>query len=164
MENFNGSGLLNIVLAIGFLNLAISFVCLIVVNFSKFSSELYQIEKRGDDSKTLLHDCIFENDTISKHLKNIYLEGELLEAANISKMETVVNRGFRGEVKVFFNPLIYSYSCLFLLIYFYKILNFDQNNLASFFILNLTIGFLNYLFLKLILDFKNFVTQNARRK
>lgn len=35
---------------------------------------------------------------ISKHLKNIYAEGELLEATTISKMETVVNRGFRGEV------------------------------------------------------------------
>lgn len=35
---------------------------------------------------------------ISKHLKNIYAEGELLENATISKMETVVNRGFRGEV------------------------------------------------------------------
>jgi len=35
---------------------------------------------------------------ISKHLKNIYSEGELSEVATISKMETVVNRGFRGEV------------------------------------------------------------------
>jgi hypothetical protein len=35
---------------------------------------------------------------ISKHLKNIYAEGELIEATTISKMETVVNRGFRGEV------------------------------------------------------------------
>ncbi len=35
---------------------------------------------------------------ISKHLKNIYKEGELLKATTISKMETVVNRGFRGEV------------------------------------------------------------------
>lgn len=35
---------------------------------------------------------------ISKHLKNIYAEGELLESTTISKMETVVNRGFRGEV------------------------------------------------------------------
>jgi hypothetical protein len=35
---------------------------------------------------------------ISKHLKNIYTEGELFENATISKMETVVNRGFRGEV------------------------------------------------------------------
>lgn len=35
---------------------------------------------------------------ISKHLKNIYAEGELTENATISKMETVVNRGFRGEV------------------------------------------------------------------
>ncbi len=35
---------------------------------------------------------------ISKHLKNIYAEGELQENATISKMETVVNRGFRGEV------------------------------------------------------------------
>ncbi|MBQ2378822.1 MAG: virulence RhuM family protein [Akkermansia sp.] len=35
---------------------------------------------------------------ISKHLKNIYEEGELLREATVSKMETVVNRGFRGEV------------------------------------------------------------------
>lgn len=35
---------------------------------------------------------------ISKHLKNIFEEGELTESATISKMETVVNRGFRGEV------------------------------------------------------------------
>ncbi|MDR1679584.1 MAG: virulence RhuM family protein [Prevotellaceae bacterium] len=35
---------------------------------------------------------------ISKHLKNIFAEGELVENATISKMETVVNRGFRGEV------------------------------------------------------------------
>lgn len=35
---------------------------------------------------------------ISKHLKNIFEEGELEESATISKMETVVNRGFRGEV------------------------------------------------------------------
>ncbi len=35
---------------------------------------------------------------ISKHLKNIYEEGELLENATVSKMETVVQRGFRGEV------------------------------------------------------------------
>lgn len=36
---------------------------------------------------------------ISKHLKNIFDEGELSENTTISKMETVVNRGFRGEVK-----------------------------------------------------------------
>lgn len=36
---------------------------------------------------------------ISKHLKNIYAEGELAENATISKMETVVKRGFMGEVK-----------------------------------------------------------------
>lgn len=35
---------------------------------------------------------------ISKHLKNIFEEGELEEGTTISKMETVVNRGFRGEV------------------------------------------------------------------
>jgi len=35
---------------------------------------------------------------ISKHLSNIYTEGELLSSTTISKMETVVNRGFRGEV------------------------------------------------------------------
>ncbi|NDW12084.1 cell filamentation protein Fic [Bacteroides sp. 214] len=35
---------------------------------------------------------------ISKHIKNIFEEGELFEEVTISKMETVVNRGFRGEV------------------------------------------------------------------
>jgi len=35
---------------------------------------------------------------ISKHLKNIFEEGELDDNMTISKMETVVNRGFRGEV------------------------------------------------------------------
>jgi hypothetical protein len=38
---------------------------------------------------------------ISKHLANIYKEGELVESTTISKMETVVNRGFRGEVSEF---------------------------------------------------------------
>lgn len=36
---------------------------------------------------------------ISKHLKNIFAEGELDPDTTISKMETVVNRGIRGEVK-----------------------------------------------------------------
>ena len=36
---------------------------------------------------------------ISKHLKNIFAEGELNPDTTISKMETVVNRGIRGEVK-----------------------------------------------------------------
>ena len=36
--------------------------------------------------------------TISKYLKNIYSEGELSESMTISKMETVVQRGFRGAV------------------------------------------------------------------
>lgn len=36
---------------------------------------------------------------VSKHIKNIFEEGELQEHSTISKMETVVNRGFRGEVK-----------------------------------------------------------------
>ena len=35
--------------------------------------------------------------TISKHLKNIFASGELERDATISKMETVVNRGFRGS-------------------------------------------------------------------
>ena len=35
---------------------------------------------------------------ISKHLANIYNEGELSETTTVSKMETVVKRGFRGEV------------------------------------------------------------------
>ena len=38
---------------------------------------------------------------ISKHLKNIFAEGELNPDTTISKMETVVNRGIRGEVKEF---------------------------------------------------------------
>lgn len=36
---------------------------------------------------------------ISKHLKNIFTEGELNPGTTISKMETVVNRGIRGEVQ-----------------------------------------------------------------
>lgn len=43
---------------------------------------------------------------ISKHLKNIFASGELERDATISKMETVVNRGFRGasmEVVDFYN-------------------------------------------------------------
>ena len=43
---------------------------------------------------------------ISKHLKNIFTEGELNPDTTISKMETVVNRGMRGEV----NELIDFYS------------------------------------------------------
>lgn len=35
---------------------------------------------------------------ISKHLKNIFESGELRESTIVSKMEIVVNRGFRGEV------------------------------------------------------------------
>ena len=34
---------------------------------------------------------------ISKHLKNIFASGELERDATISKMETVINRGFRGS-------------------------------------------------------------------
>lgn len=37
---------------------------------------------------------------ISKHLKNIFESGELQESTTVSKMEIVVNRGFRGEVSV----------------------------------------------------------------
>ena len=43
---------------------------------------------------------------ISKHLKNIYAEGELTTDTTISKMETVVNRGVRGYV----NEMIDFYS------------------------------------------------------
>lgn len=35
---------------------------------------------------------------ISKHLKNIFESGELQEGTTVSKMEIVVNRGYRGEV------------------------------------------------------------------
>ena len=35
---------------------------------------------------------------ISKHLKKKYETGELDKDTTISKMETVVNRGFRGEI------------------------------------------------------------------
>ena len=37
---------------------------------------------------------------ISKHLTHIFDEGELDKYTTVSKMEIVVNRGFRGEVKV----------------------------------------------------------------
>ena len=43
---------------------------------------------------------------ISKHLKNIFEDGELNPDTTISKIETVVNRGIRGEV----NELIDFYS------------------------------------------------------
>lgn len=35
---------------------------------------------------------------ISKHLTHIFDEGELDKSTTVSKMEIVVNRGFRGEV------------------------------------------------------------------
>jgi hypothetical protein len=35
---------------------------------------------------------------ISKHLKNIFEEGELVENVTVSKMKIVVNRGVRGKV------------------------------------------------------------------
>ena len=35
---------------------------------------------------------------VSKHLKNIFEEGELLQEMTISKMETVINRSKRGKV------------------------------------------------------------------
>lgn len=38
---------------------------------------------------------------VSKHLKNIFEEGELAPEMTISKMETVINRGKRGEVNEF---------------------------------------------------------------
>lgn len=38
---------------------------------------------------------------VSKHLKNIFKEGELSPEMTISKMETVINRGKRGEVNEF---------------------------------------------------------------
>lgn len=38
---------------------------------------------------------------VSKHLKNIFEEGELSHEMTISKMETVINRGKRGEVNEF---------------------------------------------------------------
>ena len=38
---------------------------------------------------------------VSKHLKNIFEEGELSPKMTISKMETVINRGKRGEVNEF---------------------------------------------------------------
>lgn len=38
---------------------------------------------------------------VSKHLKNIFDEGELSPEMTISKMETVINRGKRGEVNEF---------------------------------------------------------------
>ena len=35
---------------------------------------------------------------ISKHLAHIFEEGELSKDTTVSKMEIVVNRGFRGEI------------------------------------------------------------------
>ncbi len=47
---------------------------------------------------------------ISKHLNNIYMEGELQKKATVSKMETVVNRGVRGYVVAL--PAPYEYISL----------------------------------------------------
>lgn len=49
--------------------------------------------------KTIAELYEVQTPAISKHLKNIYEEGELEESSTISKMEIVVNRGFRGSVK-----------------------------------------------------------------
>ena len=56
--------------------------------------------------KTIAELYEVQTPAISKHLKNIYEEGELEESSTISKMEIVVNRGFRGAVKeemIFYN-------------------------------------------------------------
>ena len=49
--------------------------------------------------KTIAELYEVQTPAISKHLKNIYEEEELEESSTISKMEIVVNRGFRGAVK-----------------------------------------------------------------
>ena len=44
--------------------------------------------------------------TISRHIKNVFEEGELQQEATVAKFATVVNRGIRGEVEdriVFYN-------------------------------------------------------------
>lgn len=43
---------------------------------------------------------------ISKHLKNIFDEGELEERLVVSKMETTVNRVYRGVLTYVFNTCI----------------------------------------------------------
>lgn len=47
---------------------------------------------------------------ISKHISNIIEEGELNENTTISKMETVVQRGFRGNIceEIEFCNLVFS--------------------------------------------------------
>lgn len=49
----------------------------------KAMSELFGIDKSG----------------ISRHISNIFKEGELEESATVAKIATVVNRGIRGEVE-----------------------------------------------------------------
>ena len=41
---------------------------------------------------------------ISKHITNIFNQGELSPEATVSKMETVVQRGFRGQVLDWVEP------------------------------------------------------------
>ena len=44
--------------------------------------------------------------TISRHIKNVFEEGELRQETTVAKFATVVNRGIRGEVEdqiVFYN-------------------------------------------------------------
>lgn len=44
--------------------------------------------------------ALFDKDksNISRHIKNIYKDGELAENATVAKIATVVNRGFKGQV------------------------------------------------------------------
>ena len=44
---------------------------------------------------------LFERDksVISRHIRNIFDEGELRRESTVAKMATVVHRGFRGDVK-----------------------------------------------------------------
>lgn len=37
--------------------------------------------------------------TISRHIKNVFEEGELRQETTVAKFATVVNRGIRGEVE-----------------------------------------------------------------
>lgn len=51
---------------------------------------------------------------ISKHLKNIFESRELNRNTTISKMKTVVNRGFRGESKEEIE--FYNFDAIYLLL------------------------------------------------
>lgn len=60
---------------------------------------VFQNETLWLTSKQIAHLYDTDYSNITKHIKNIYADGELAKTATVAKFATVVNRGFRGEVE-----------------------------------------------------------------